>query len=75
MLHMANLLTMDDVDSGPTIEELSKAITEMASRKTLGSNGIPSVLLRSRDTWLLTPPQLNFSQIMERRCISFHILI
>ena len=29
--HMEDLPTMDDLDSEPTIEELNKAITEMAS--------------------------------------------
>ena len=42
---MESLPTMDDLDNEPTIEELSKAITAMASWKAPGSDGIPADLL------------------------------
>ena len=51
--HMESLPTMDDLDSEPTIEELSKAITEMASWKAPGSDGIPVDLLRQCKSCLL----------------------
>ena len=41
---MESLPTMDDLDSEPIIEELNKAITEMASWKALGNDGIPAEL-------------------------------
>ena len=50
---MESLPTMDDLDSEPTIEELSKAITEMASWKAPGSDGIPADLLRQCKSCLL----------------------
>ena len=44
--HMENLTKMDDLDIEPTVEELSKAITEMASWKAPCSDGIPADLFR-----------------------------
>ena len=41
---MESLPTMDDLGSEPTIEELSKAITETASWETPGSEGIPALV-------------------------------
>ena len=38
--HMENLPTMEYLDPEPTIEELNKAITEMAPWKTPCSDGI-----------------------------------
>ena len=51
--HMESLPTMDDLDSEPTIEELSKAITEMASWKAPDSDAIPADLLRQCKSCLL----------------------
>ena len=51
--HMESLPTMDDLDSEPTIEELGKAITEMAPGKAPDSDGIPPDLLRQCKTCLL----------------------
>ena len=42
--NMESLPTMDDLGSEPTIEELSKAITETASWETPGSEGIPALV-------------------------------
>ena len=47
--NMESLPTMDDLDNEPTVEELSKAITAMASWKAPGTDGIPADLL-------ITPP-------------------
>ena len=47
---------MDDLGTEPTIEELSKNITEMASRKAPGitkSDGIPADLFRQCKSCLL----------------------
>ena len=41
---MKNLPTMDDLDTEPNFEELSKAITEVASWKATDSDGIPAEL-------------------------------
>ena len=44
---------MDDLDSVPTTEELSKAIDMMAQWKAPGSDGIPADLLRNCKSCLL----------------------
>ena len=44
--HMESLPTMDDLDNELTIEELSKAITDIASWKVPGSDGIPADFFR-----------------------------
>ena len=44
---------MDDLDSKPTIEELIKGITEMASWKAPDSDAIPADLFRRCKSWLL----------------------
>ena len=41
---MDSLPTMDDLDSEPTIKELSNAIADMALWKAPGSDGIPTDL-------------------------------
>ena len=49
--YIESLSTIDDLDSEPTIEELSEAITEMASWKAPGS--IPNDLFRQCKSCLL----------------------
>ena len=44
---------MDDLDNKPTVEELSKVITEMAPWKVPGSDGIPADLLQHCKSCLL----------------------
>ena len=44
---------MEDLDSEPTIECLSKAITQMAYWKAPGSDGIPADLFRQWKSCLL----------------------
>ena len=51
--HMENIPTMDDLETKPTVEELSKAITEMAFWKAPGSDGIPADLFRQCKSYLL----------------------
>ena len=50
---MEYLTTMDDLDTEPTIEELSKTTTEMASWKASDSDGIPAGLFRQCKSNLL----------------------
>ena len=50
---MDSLPMMDDLDSVPTTEELSKAIDMMAPWKAPGSDGIPADLLRNCKSCLL----------------------
>ena len=49
------LPTMDDLDSGPLVEELSKAIDSLASGKAPGNDGIPPDLIKYCKTTLLLP--------------------
>ena len=51
--HLESLPTMNDLESEPTIEELSKAITEMASLKVPSSDDIPVNLFRQCKSCLL----------------------
>ena len=47
------LPTMEELDTEPTLEELSKAIDSLASGKVPGSDGIPPDLLKHCKTTLL----------------------
>ena len=47
------LPTMEELDTEPTLEELSKAIDSLASGKAPGSNGIPPDLIKHCKTTLL----------------------
>ena len=47
------LPTMEELDTEPTLEELSKAIDSLASGKAPGSDGIPPDLLKHCNTTLL----------------------
>ena len=47
--------TMDELDSEPLVEELSKAIDSLASGKAPGNDGIPPVLIKHCKTTLLLP--------------------
>ena len=49
------LQTMDELDSKPSVEELSKAIDRLASGKAPGNDGIPPVLTKHCKTTLLLP--------------------
>ena len=49
------LPTMDELDSEPLVEELSKAIDSMASGKAPGNYGIPTDLIKHCKTTLLLP--------------------
>ena len=44
------LPTMEELDTEPTLEELSKAIDSLASGKAPGSDGIPPDLIKHRKT-------------------------
>ena len=46
---------MGELDNEPTIDELSKAINNLASRKAPGSDGIPPDLIKHCKTTLLQP--------------------
>ena len=50
---MENLPTMNDLDTEPTIEDISKATIEMTSWKAPGSDGIPADLFRQCKSCLL----------------------
>ena len=49
------LPTMDELDSEPLVEELSKAIDSLASGKAPGNDGIPPDLIKHCNTTLLFP--------------------
>ena len=49
------LPTMDELDSEPLVEELSKAIDSLASGKAPGNDGIPPDLIKHCQTTLLLP--------------------
>ena len=49
------LPTMDELDSEPSVEELSKAIDILASGKAPGNDGIPTELIKHFKTTLLLP--------------------
>ena len=49
------LPTMDELDSEPSVEELSKAIDSLASCKAPGNDGIPPDLINHCKTTLLLP--------------------
>ncbi|XP_052673517.1 uncharacterized protein LOC128155711 [Crassostrea angulata] len=49
------LPTMDELDVEPTLEELSKAIDNLASGKAPGNDGIPPDLLKQCKSSLLSP--------------------
>ena len=49
------LPTMDELDSEPLVEELSKAIGSLASGKAPGNDGIPPDLIKHCKTTLLLP--------------------
>ena len=51
--HRENLPKMNDLDTEPTIEELSKVITEMSSLKAPGSDGIQADLFNHCRSCLL----------------------
>ena len=49
------LPTMEELDTEPTVEELSKAIDSLAAGKAPGSDGIPPDLVKRCKTTLLLP--------------------
>ena len=49
------LPTMDELDSEPSVEDLSKAIDSLASGKAPGNDGIPPELIKYCKTTLLLP--------------------
>ena len=49
------LPTMDELDSEPSVEDLSKAIDSLASGKASGNDGIPPELIKHCKTTLLLP--------------------
>ena len=49
------LPTMDELDSEPSVEELSKVIDSLASGKAPGNDGIPPELIKHCKTTLLLP--------------------
>ena len=49
------LPTMDELDSEPSVEDLSKAIDSLASGKAPGNDGIPPELIKHCKTTLLLP--------------------
>ena len=49
------LPTMDELDSKPSVEDLSKAIDSLASGKAPGNDGIPPELIKHCKTTLLLP--------------------
>ena len=49
------LPVIGELDNEPTIDELSKAINNLASRKAPGSDGIPPDLIKHCKTTLLQP--------------------
>ena len=46
---------MDELDSEPSVEELSKAVDRLASGKSPGNDGIPPDLTKHCNTTLLLP--------------------
>ena len=55
------LATMDELNSEPSIEELSKAIDSLASGKALGNDGIPPDLIKHVKTTLLLQRTKSFA--------------
>ena len=51
---MESLPTIDDLNSEPTLKELSKTITDMASWKAPGSDGIPAELFHQCKSYTAT---------------------
>ena len=49
------LPTRDELDSEPSVEELSKAIDSLASGKAPGNDGVPPELIKHCKTALLLP--------------------
>ena len=61
---------MEELDTEPTLEELSKAIDSLASGKAPGSNGIPPHLLKHCKTTLLHSLHVLLCQCWQERTVS-----
>ena len=63
------LQTMDELDSEPLVEELSKAI-DSSSGKVPGNDGIPPDVIKHRKTTVLLP--LHLPVLARRSCTTGH---
>ena len=63
------LPTMDELDSEPSLEELSKAIDSLASGKAPGNDGIPPELIKHCKTTLLLPLHEVLCQISQEEAV------
>ena len=67
------LPTMDELDSEPLVEELSKYIDSLASGKAPGNDGIPPDLIKHYKTTLLLPLHESPLPVLARRsCTTGH---
>ena len=63
------LPTMDELDSEPSVEYLSKAIDSLASGKAPGNDGIPPDLIKHCKTTLLLPLHDVFCQCWQEGAV------
>ena len=63
------LPTMDELDSEPSVEELSKAIDSLASGKAPGNDGIPPDLIKHCKATLLIPLHEVFCQCWQEGAV------
>ena len=66
------LPTMEELNTEPTLEKLSKAIDSLASGKAPGSDGIPPDLLKHYKTTLLHSLHVLLSVRARRSCTTRH---
>ena len=67
------LPTMDELDSEPSVEDLSKAIDSLASGKAPGNDGIPPELIKHCKTTLLLPLHEVLCQCWQEGAVPQHM--
>ena len=67
------LPTMDELDSEPSVEELSKAIDSLASGKASRNDGIPPELIKYCKTTLLLPLHEVLCQCWQEGAVPQHM--